>query len=124
MKGRWPLAVAILLVLLGAAYFLDPTCVPAGLVRGEHFFEGRPTTYWIRALASSDPVTQSGAVERLRDKPDAVPVLVEVLNAGRAAPEVRCEAAHLLRTADASAAAPPLIAALHDPDRHVRAVAA
>ena len=39
-----------LLVLALAAWF-EPTCVVKGWLRGEAFYDGRPTSYWSRELA-------------------------------------------------------------------------
>lgn len=121
---RWAIAGVVLAALFGAVYCFDPTGVVPGMLCGEPFFEGRPASFWARALNSSDPQTQSRAGDRLRDQGGAVPVLAELLRPGRAGPEVRWQAADLLGGVDARLAVPPLTAALTDPDPHVRAVAA
>src|SRR5947209_4038854 len=90
------LAVAVLAVLL------DPTYVLRGVLRGQSFFQGRPTSYWHRELQSEDPAVAAEAQRRLREgSVAAVSVLAELLGElpgsdGQGA-EVRRQAADLLR---------------------------
>jgi hypothetical protein len=51
MKKRWLLVPLLLFLLAGLALWLDPTRILWGLLRGEAFFDGRPTSYWSRELA-------------------------------------------------------------------------
>src|SRR5581483_6173155 len=128
---RWLVLVGIVVTGSVVGVWLDPTCVVLGFLRGETFFEGRPTTYWHRALRSLDPKVQAVALRDLQDGgAAAVPVLIELvqLPSGTdwADVEVRCQAADLLGRlgAEARAAVPALMDALAGPDAHVRAVVA
>ena len=119
---RWAIAGVVLVALFGAVYCFDPTGVVPGTLRGEPFFEGRPASFWARAIASDDPRTQLQAHDRLKGNAAAVPVLTRLLDPAHAGPEVRWRAADYLPKVDAALAAPPLTAALKDPDPQVRAV--
>ncbi len=126
---RKPVLLVCLLIVLGllvAGLAFDPTRTGIGYLRGETFFEGRPTSYWGSALVS-DPATRSDAIAKLQ-KPDesSVEVLVALVEDKSTAPEVRWTAAELLGKMGSAAeeAGPTLLAALHDPDPHVVAVAA
>lgn len=46
-KARWWL---ILIILAAFAVWLEPTRVPWGWLRGEAFYDGRPTSWWAREL--------------------------------------------------------------------------
>jgi hypothetical protein len=50
MKRRPPIRVLAILALVGFAVWLEPTRVVWGWLRGEAFYEGRPTSYWRRAI--------------------------------------------------------------------------
>ena len=39
------------LVVLGLGAWFEPTCVVKGWLRGEAFYQGRPTSYWSRELS-------------------------------------------------------------------------
>ena len=68
-KLRWALA---LLLVAAAALWLEPTGVVRGWLRGEAFYQGRPTSYWSRELgqwdqrlvASWDAVAEFAVAER------------------------------------------------------------
>ena len=97
-----------------------------GLVSGEPFCRGWPVSHWRRMLAG-DPAQQAGAIEQLEGAgPDAVPVLVALLeDPPRSGPEVRCLAAELLGKTGSGdeTAVSSLVAALDDPDAYLRSVA-
>ncbi|MFO0927617.1 MAG: hypothetical protein U0736_11350 [Gemmataceae bacterium] len=124
------LTVGVVVVLLAAAVYFDPTCVVRGWVSGEPFYQGRPASYWRRALATDDPALQAETYRRLTaDGRSAIPVLVALLadpkTSGWDAAEVRWKAADLLGQIgpEAGAAKAALIAATQDPDAHVSKVA-
>src|SRR5262245_48343974 len=51
-RWRYPLIAGMLLaVLVSLALWLDPTRVLWGSLRGESFYDGRPTGYWSREVA-------------------------------------------------------------------------
>src|SRR5262245_50105329 len=127
-KKFWFLALALLVVAAAGAVFLDPSCTVLGWLRGEKAYAGRSPTYWRRALRDPSPSAQSEALSRLREGGSAaVPVLVELLNTSGdwEADQIRWKAAELLGQLgrDARPALPALLAALDDPDAHVRSVA-
>src|SRR5687768_11930943 len=51
-RSRWPLWLLGAAVVAGLALLLDPTHTLLGHLRGETFYEGRPSSYWAAALAS------------------------------------------------------------------------
>jgi HEAT repeat protein len=123
------LAIALLLVL--AAIFLDPNRLVWGWLRGEAFFDGRPTTYWLKAMMNPDSAIQATSRQRLQEGGKAaVPVLLALLEENDGPhwenEEVRWKVAGLLGELgkDAADAVPPLIQMLNDEDLHVRTVAA
>src|SRR4051794_29142717 len=121
------IGLILLVVVIGAAIFLDPTAVLWGYLKREPFFNGRPATYWHRALKSQDPTVQKETDEKLKaGGPAAVPVLIVLLTEKRDAGDVRWKAAEILGNmgADGADAVPALATALRDDDPHVRAVAA
>ncbi len=125
---KWGLTAAGLMILAAAAYVLfEPSGAVLGRLRGESFFDGRPTGYWARSLCG-DPATAVDAMERLREgQADSVPVLIELLeDTGPNSAELRWTAAELLGEIGVAAkpASGALLTALTDPDPHVRAVAA
>ncbi len=116
------LAVAVALIVAGR----QPLVAVWGHVTGEPFYEGWPASHWQRMLAG-DPAQQAEALETLEAGGSAAtPVLAAILqDRQRAGAAVRCFAAELLGKvgAGAEAAGSSLIAALQDPDAHVRSVA-
>src|SRR5437660_10940472 len=81
MKRRWLIGAGMVLALLIAGLYLDPTCVGLGILKRESFYRGRPTTYWSRTLRDSDPVVHGEMVQALKEGgAEAVPVLVELLD--------------------------------------------
>jgi hypothetical protein len=46
MKKRWLLLAIFLILLPSAAVWMDPTRVLWGTLRGEAFYDGRPTSFW------------------------------------------------------------------------------
>jgi HEAT repeat protein len=129
MKRRFLMSLGVVLALLAFGVWIEPTGVVLGWVNGEQFYQNRPTRYWSKALASSDPATQEQTHQALKDGGRAaVPVLVEVLQKEDNA-DARWKAADLLgRLGPAGrqipAALSALAAALKDANSHVRAVAA
>lgn len=129
MKGRLIVSLGVVLALLAAGVWLEPTGVVLGWMNGEAFYQNRPRRYWSKALISSDPVTQAQTHSALTEGGRAaVPVLVEVLQKDDNA-EARWKAADLLgrlgtQAREEPAALSALAAALKDADPHVRAVAA
>ena len=81
MKKKWLfLGIALVIVILVAAIFLDPTYTLWGYLRGEQFYRGRSASYWQKAVTNADPVVQSGARQVLKEGGrDAVPVLIAML---------------------------------------------
>lgn len=120
----------LVLSVLLAAVFFDPSHSVLGRLRGEAFFKGYPASYWGEQL-DSGPGEQSKARMAFESGGEqAVPVLIELLGTdttpGWASPTVRWTAAEVLGTIgpDAKAAGPSLISALEDPDPYVQGVAA
>ncbi|MFG0335192.1 MAG: HEAT repeat domain-containing protein [Maioricimonas sp. JB049] len=119
-----------LVIIAAAAIWLEPTRVSWGLLTGESFFAGRPTSFWRNSLAGPADA-RANAEKALQDGGDeAVPVLTE-LAAGEAGDdwkgsEVRILALDMLGAIgpDASEAVPVVLAALEDDDGHLRSVAA
>jgi HEAT repeat protein len=122
---RRVLVVALGLLVAGLVLFyqLDPDARLKGWVRGDPWYRGRPATAWRADLARGDENARALAAQELRS-PDALPVL-EALLRGDGPAEPRWRAADVLGQLGppARAAAPALVAALDDPDPHVRAVA-
>ncbi|QDU40986.1 HEAT repeat protein [Maioricimonas rarisocia] len=119
-----------LLVVAAAVVWLEPTRVGWGLVTGEAFYEGRPTSYWRNALAGPADARAEAEAALQNGGNEAVPVLTE-LAAGKAGDdwkgsEVRILALDMLGAIgpDASEAIPVVTAALEDEDGHLRSVAA
>ena len=128
MKKKLVVGGSLGLVLLLVLYAVgrQPLVAAWGHIRGEPFHAGWPASHW-RQLLGGGPAEQAQAIETFEGAGSAAaPVLAAVLqDQRRASAEVRCLAAELLGKvgsgADATAAS--LIAALQDPDPHVRSVA-
>ena len=84
MKSRYIIGIAVvLLVVAGGALFLDLRCILLGMLRGESFYDGKPTSYWGKALRDADPATQAACQTALKSGgAEAVPVLVELIRPG------------------------------------------
>src|SRR5438094_673840 len=101
-RKRLFLGIVISLVVVGvAAVFLDPTCVLWGYLRREAFYNGRPTTYWRKALSNKDPAVQANGFRALKEGgQSATGVLIALLGekrgSGWEAAEIRWKAADLL----------------------------
>jgi HEAT repeat protein len=128
---KWWIVGLLLLGILAVACWFEPTGTVRGWLRGEAQYQGRPTNYWRRGLQSNDPVVKSGTREGLvQGGADAVPVLLELLDTAAEgdwqAAEVRWQAAEILGQIgeEAQTSSEKLLAALRDPDLHVRLVAA
>ena len=131
MSQRWWVGLLVGVAIFLVAIWFEPTGAVRGWLRGESFFEARPTSHWIECLRSDDPVRASTALESLEQGgAEAVPVLCELLVDQRGtswnSAEVRCQAAEVLVRigAPAHSAAPVLLRAIKDPDPMVRSVAA
>lgn len=129
MKRRLLIGAAAALAVALLAALLDPTYTVRGLLRGEKFFQGRPTSYWRHALVTENPGIQTETHRRLSEAgAEAVPVLAELVGQPSGseweAAEVRWKAADLLGRLGPKArdAVPALIAATQDRDAHVRSV--
>jgi hypothetical protein len=96
----------LLLASLVAFTLFDPNRFLLGVVRGDSWFQGRPSSYWRRVLREEDqPALQT---------PEAVPVLGECLQDRN--PGVRLRAAQMLGALGTQArdAVPYLVKALND----------
>jgi HEAT repeat protein len=128
MKTRLLLGLILVLVLV-AIVFLEPTGVLLGLARRENFFQSRPTTWWARSLKDKAPGASTINRKKLSDGgAAAAPVLIDLLqqDKGPEAAEVRREAAQALGLMgpEAKTATRALGEALHDSDPYVRVAAA
>jgi hypothetical protein len=77
-RKRWLYAVAALLALLVLGSILDPSQTVRALVRGEAFYQWRPTRYWrevLRADGEKGKISDE-SIKRLRKKA-ACPVLIQ-----------------------------------------------
>src|SRR5262245_46016968 len=96
MKKLVLIALALVLAAAAAALWREPTGWLWGTLRRESFYDGKPTTYWERALRGDRPSAQVEARKALTDgKAAAVPVLLELLR-DRADAKVRWTAAEIL----------------------------
>jgi HEAT repeat protein len=109
---------------LAAALVLSPLgLILLGWLRGEAFFDGKPTSYWVSRLAN--PETHVEAIDELaQGKGAALPVLLEAMHSEDVA--VRRRAAVVLGQIgpEAREAIGPLSELLKDPDATVRSYAA
>lgn len=129
MIRKLAIAAVAVLAVAALAVLLDPTRVLWGTVRGEPFFEQRPSSYWLRRLRSDDPGTRDEAWRRLHDGGTAaVPLLAELLRERPGGDEevaIRRRAAEQLGRlgTGATPAANALMVAMNDPDDGVRSAA-
>src|SRR5687768_1454631 len=130
MKKYVVLLIVVFVVAL-LALWLEPTGTVLGRLRGEKFFEGRPTSYWVNALTSEDPPVSASARQKLGSGgEDAAAVLDEILRKQKGedaeSTELRLAAADLLgRNKEAAKDySATLLSLLDDPDRHIRTIAA
>lgn len=119
------------LVAMIALLILEPTRIGMGFLRGESFYQGRPTSYWKLGLADDSPSTRLETVHQLKaGGADAVPVVVALIGENRGesweAIERRWTLAEILGAIGppAAPAVPVLVELLQDPDHQVRSVAA
>jgi HEAT repeat protein len=124
------IGLGVVMVVLVGALLLDPTFILIGFLRGQHFYRGRPTQFWKKALGDTDPAVHAAALRQLKEGgAEAVPVLVEIWseegNSEWEAIEVRCKAGGILSQIGpgGETAVRPLVRALKDQDPHIRAVA-
>lgn len=130
MRSKWLIGLLVILVIAVAAVFLDPTLVLWGYIKREPFFNGRPVSYWNKALQNQDSAMQAEATQKLKDGgPAAAPILVALLtektSTGWASATVRVQVADLLgQMGQQEGGVKALVVALGDEDPHVRKVAA
>jgi HEAT repeat protein len=132
MRRSVVLVVALVAAVAALAVWVvaDPDNPLRPYFTGEPFYKNRAASAWGRALRADDPQSPDARRTLVAGGAQAVPVLTWLLQskAGGAwgSAEWRWTAAEVLRDIgpDAAAAAPALVAALTDPDAHVRAVAA
>lgn len=125
------LFIVIVLVILALIVWLEPSGTARGWLRGEKFFQSRPTQYWIKALTSPEPSVSSKTENKLAaGGANSAAVLDEILRSQQGNDpddvELRWKAAELLGKVgpDAKPYSQTLLNALNDPDPHVRTVAA
>jgi HEAT repeat protein len=126
------LAFVAVVALCLAVAALHPSQGLMGWLRGESFFSGRPAGYWRDVLISDDPLAREEARQQLvAGGSESTAVLVELLRASAGSEwdsaEVRWTSAEVLSEigpAAGEAGGAALLAALDDPDPHVRAVSA
>jgi HEAT repeat protein len=120
-RWRWfrrLLAAACLLALVLLGYAWDLQGRTLGLVRGEKFFQGRPTHFWAKQLASSD---SDVAMARLRaGGHDSFSVLVDIATDRKYPASVRERAIELLGRRELGDAVPVLVPLLEDGEQGVR----
>jgi HEAT repeat protein len=124
MTKKLIIAVVVLGIVAAAAWF-EPTRTVRGWALGDPFFDGRSASGWEARLQSSDPTDQATTPEKLEaGKAAAMPVLIKILASPD--PGVRWKVANILARIgpDARDAVMPLIDRLDDPDPFVRKVAA
>jgi hypothetical protein len=63
MRRRWWILYG-LAVLIVVVIWLDPTCVLWGLIRGETFYRGRPSSFWARQMQAETPRTRRERTSR------------------------------------------------------------
>ena len=105
-----------LLAVATAGVFLEPTGVVIGWVRGESFFQDRPTRYWRRNLKDQDPGARTNTIHTLSSA-DALRVLRELLKDRDADIRLSAVTALTLLKPDPTVAVPELANALSDDDR-------
>ena len=94
--GIW-IAIGVVIIAV-IAILLDPTKTVLGKLRGDAFFQARPTRYWAWAL-QADPAKQADAQTKLEQGGrESVPVLIGLLGdySAPADAELRWTAAEIL----------------------------
>ena len=131
LKTRLWLVLVSLVALLAMLAWFEPTRIVRGWLAREAFYQGRPTSYWNKALRNEDPQARQNTLTELKKGgAEATPVLIELLvettPPAEEAIEVRWTAGDLLgqQGKEGAPAVPALAGALKDPDPHVRSVAA
>src|SRR5262245_61292691 len=124
---RYLLSACTAVGCMGLAAWLEPTATVRGWCRGDTFYAQRSATYWAARLGDSDPVSHTGALEKLRGGgADALPVLLQVFKQPPSpdASDLRCRAAELIGELGEGGkqAVPDLTAALGDQDEYVRTI--
>jgi HEAT repeat protein len=119
----------IVLAIAAAVALLEPSGTVLGQLRGEKFYDGRPTSFWRKELLDPAPGVQTNTIKALADGgPAAVAVLIDLLRTDGASggAEVRLSAALALGHIGSGAepAVPALTEALSDRSADVRLAAA
>ena len=129
MKRRtFLIGLVVLGIIVAGVLFLDPTRSLLGWVSGETFFKDRPSSYWAKKLAQTDPATRTDAIQTITDaKAEALPLLMELLSrkdSQESVAELRLTTIDLLGKlgGDAKPAVSSLISLLKDSDPHIRTV--
>ena len=126
MKNR-PLIIGVaVLAAVSLWVLLEPSGAMLGRLMGEPFLDGKPLRYW-KAAVNGSPAENAEALETFAraEKSDAEPMLIALYRNGPSEAEQRWTALDLLAEhAPLSAEGQNLfLAALDDPDEHVRSVA-
>lgn len=58
MKRRWLIRLGVVAILAGFVVWLEPTRIVWGWLRGEAFYQNRPTTWWADELGHWDYYVQ------------------------------------------------------------------
>jgi HEAT repeats len=122
-RVRWLAGLMVLVGVVVAAVFLEPTHVARGWLRGETFYRGRPVSYWKKEFAFEGGTSYlfTRTVEAFQADPEAaLPVLRDALHDPD--PNVRWPAVTLLGRCGAAPAevVPDLVTALGDSNQQVR----
>lgn len=89
------LAGGLFFIALVMAWF-EPGRRLVGWMQGEPFYQGRPSSWWVRQLTGADPPGLAAAQWTLRDDIRSIPLLVHVLSNDTVSCEARWNAADLL----------------------------
>jgi HEAT repeat protein len=125
MKRRWLLLSGIVLALAAGAVLLVPEMRFAllGGIRGERFYQGRPTSHWVHILHKGKDEERANAAEALGEigpAADVVPALIAALEDENEF-VIRRAADSLGKFGpDAVSAVPALVRALKDKDNRFR----
>src|SRR5438132_6546729 len=129
-RKAWLIGILLIIVALAAAWRFPATIyVPLGVLRHEAFYDGKPTSYWVRAFKREPFLGQtvsSGDIGKaLREgRAAAVPVLCEIVKNPDA--DLRSDALFALAAMgpEAKAAEPALAEAVTNETQSTRFVLA
>ncbi len=117
----------VLLFVLGLAAWFEPGQRLRGVVFGEAFYAGKPTSYWVAQLSGDSPDRQMEAIWSLRDgKASACAVLCQMVRNPAHPIELRSQAAGLLGELGEGGkpGIPVLLEALEQPNPYLQQIAA